>query len=63
MEFKFREKYKNLEQYRQPLNYELVGKKLEILLDDFGTCWFDFKSRGPGWILNLGIFTRKMNMK
>ena len=44
MEFKFREKYKNLEQYRQPLNYELVGKKLEILLDDFGTCWFDFKS-------------------
>ena len=36
MEYNYRELFKGLAQYRQPLNYELVGEEICAQLDGFG---------------------------
>lgn len=44
MQFKYRELFKGLDQYRAPHNYELAGQTLQVLLDDFGECTFDIQA-------------------
>ena len=38
-------KYEGISQYRPPLNFELVGKRLELVMDDGYDCVLDFINR------------------
>lgn len=58
MKFDYRERFVGLSQYRPPLNFELVGEKLDVKLDSFGHCSFEFQNRKT-LFMSLGDICQK----